>query len=87
MATASDAKGNLPMFVQKFGVPGAVLKDVGFFIGWTEKRRELQAELGQGNEEVEAGDKGKPTMEDKEKSTEDKGKGKEGQAEGQETPK
>jgi hypothetical protein len=39
MATASDAKGNLPMFVQKMGVPGAVLKDVGLFIDWTVKRR------------------------------------------------
>ena len=39
MATASDAKGNLPMWTQKLGVPGAVLKDVGLFMGWTTKRR------------------------------------------------
>ena len=34
MATASDAKGWLPMWVQKLGVPGAVVKDVGLFIRW-----------------------------------------------------
>jgi hypothetical protein len=39
MATASDAKGILPMWAQKMGVPGAVVKDVGLFIEWTGKRR------------------------------------------------
>lgn len=39
MATASDAKGVLPMWAQKLGVPGAVVKDVGLFIEWTGKRR------------------------------------------------
>ncbi|KAK3073960.1 hypothetical protein LTR53_004027 [Teratosphaeriaceae sp. CCFEE 6253] len=39
MATASDAGGILPMWAQKMGVPGAVIKDVGLFIGWTAKRR------------------------------------------------
>jgi len=39
MATASDAKGNLPMMVQKMGVPGAVVKDVGYFMKWTSERR------------------------------------------------
>jgi hypothetical protein len=39
MATASDAKGWLPMALQKLGVPGAVVKDVGFFIKWTAARR------------------------------------------------
>jgi hypothetical protein len=39
MATASDAKGWLPMAMQKLGVPGAVLKDVGFFMKWTAARR------------------------------------------------
>ena len=34
MATASDAKGWLPMWAQKLGVPGAVVKDVGLFIRW-----------------------------------------------------
>ena len=34
MATASDAKGSLPMWAQKMGIPGAVAKDVGFFMKW-----------------------------------------------------
>lgn len=37
MATASDAKGDLPMAMQKLGIPGAVAKDVGFFLGWIRK--------------------------------------------------
>ena len=39
MATTSDAKGMLPMSVQKMGIPGAVVKDVGFFIQWAQDRR------------------------------------------------
>lgn len=39
MATASDAKGWLPMSVQKMGVPGAVVKDVGLFMKWVAQRR------------------------------------------------
>ncbi len=39
MATASDAKGVLPMWAQKMGVPGAVVKDVGLAVGWIEERR------------------------------------------------
>lgn len=39
MATASDAKGWLPMWVQKLGIPGAIVKDVGLFIGWIAKQR------------------------------------------------
>lgn len=39
MATASDAKGWLPMPLQKLGVPGAVVKDVGLFLDWTAQRR------------------------------------------------
>ena len=34
MATASDAKGNLPMFIQKVSMPGAVPKDVSYFMDW-----------------------------------------------------
>jgi len=34
MATASDAKGNLPMWLQKMSLPGAIAKDVGFFLKW-----------------------------------------------------
>ena len=40
MATASNAKGYLPMILQKQGVPGAVAKDVGLFMQWAmDKRR------------------------------------------------
>ncbi|QIW95525.1 hypothetical protein AMS68_001043 [Peltaster fructicola] len=39
MATASDAKGNLPMWAQKLGVPGAVVKDVGLFMDWRMRER------------------------------------------------
>ena len=39
MATASDAKGVLPMWAQKLGVPGAVVNDVGFFMKWTAGNR------------------------------------------------
>lgn len=39
MATASDAKGSLPMGLQKLGVSGAVTKDVGLFMGWVAKKR------------------------------------------------
>jgi Protein of unknown function (DUF3074) len=34
MATASDAKGALPMWMQKLALPGAVPKDVGYFMKW-----------------------------------------------------
>lgn len=39
MATASDAHGALPRWLQTMGVPGAVAKDVGLFLGWVEKKR------------------------------------------------
>jgi hypothetical protein len=39
MATASDAKGVLPMAVQKLGIAGAIVKDVGLFLGWVQKKR------------------------------------------------
>ncbi len=39
MATASDAKGNLPLAVQKLGVPGAIVNDVGFFMKWIAEKR------------------------------------------------
>lgn len=50
MATASDAKGNVPLWMQKMSVPGAVAKDVGYFIKWIrgvnadeiERRRQRQ---------------------------------------------
>lgn len=34
MGTASDTRGNLPMALQKLGLPGAVVKDVGYFLRW-----------------------------------------------------
>ncbi|KAK3698585.1 hypothetical protein LTR37_016912 [Vermiconidia calcicola] len=39
MATCGDAKGVLPMWAQKMGMPGAVVKDVGLFIQWAADRR------------------------------------------------
>jgi len=39
MATASDAKGALPMTIQKLGITGAIVKDVGLFLGWVDKQR------------------------------------------------
>ncbi|KAI4142691.1 MAG: hypothetical protein LQ341_003136 [Variospora aurantia] len=39
MATASDAKGWLPLWTQKVGVPGAITKDVGFLMNWIEEKR------------------------------------------------
>ncbi|KAG8525393.1 uncharacterized protein KY384_009037 [Bacidia gigantensis] len=40
MATASDAKGWLPMWMQRLGVPGAVVKDVGLLMEWIKKPRQ-----------------------------------------------
>ena len=40
MATASDARGWLPMWMQKLGVPGAVIKDVGLVMKWVQEVRE-----------------------------------------------
>jgi len=34
MATASHARGNIPMSMQRMGIPGAIAKDVGFFLKW-----------------------------------------------------
>jgi len=39
MATASDAKGSLPMALQKPALPGKITLDVGLFIDWIEKQR------------------------------------------------
>ncbi|MCJ1247446.1 hypothetical protein MMC30_004660 [Trapelia coarctata] len=44
MATASDAKGWLPMWMQKLGVPGAVMKDVGLFVDWVKGKRRSSAD-------------------------------------------
>jgi hypothetical protein len=34
MSTASDAKGNLPMWMQKLAMPGQLPKDVSYFMKW-----------------------------------------------------
>ncbi|POS71919.1 hypothetical protein DHEL01_v209686 [Diaporthe helianthi] len=39
MATASDAKGILPLFLQTKAVLSQVAKDVGMFLGWIDKER------------------------------------------------
>ncbi|KAK0754159.1 hypothetical protein B0T18DRAFT_442590 [Schizothecium vesticola] len=39
MATASDAKGVLPLWVQTRAVPGQVAVDVPYFLGWVEGQR------------------------------------------------
>ncbi|KAF7516280.1 hypothetical protein G7054_g14225 [Neopestalotiopsis clavispora] len=39
MATASDAGGVLPQFVQNLAMPGIVWKDVPLFLGWIAKER------------------------------------------------
>ena len=39
MATASDAKGNIPMWMQEISVPGKVAKDVGLFMNWVKSTR------------------------------------------------
>lgn len=39
MKTASDASGNLPMWMQKMGVPGAIVKDVPLALEFAVKSR------------------------------------------------
>ena len=34
MSTASDARGNLPMLMQKLAMPGQLPKDVSYFMKW-----------------------------------------------------
>ncbi|ROW11496.1 hypothetical protein VMCG_01149 [Cytospora schulzeri] len=45
MATTSDAKGVLPMWVQTRAVPGQVAKDVGMFLSWIAEERGKKARL------------------------------------------
>jgi len=52
MGTASDAKGWLPMAVQKMALPGAIVKDVGWFVEWTLGRRSAS---GRGEAKVTSG--------------------------------
>ncbi|KAF5022930.1 hypothetical protein F66182_4996 [Fusarium sp. NRRL 66182] len=39
MGTVSDAKGMVPMWAQKLGLPGAVAEDVGLFMEWIGEAR------------------------------------------------
>lgn len=39
VATASDAKGSVPMWTQKLGIPGVLVKDVGLLIKWISQRQ------------------------------------------------
>lgn len=48
MATASDAKGNLPMWLQKMALPGAVPKDVSYFLQWIKTVDDALIEGGEG---------------------------------------
>lgn len=45
MATASHAKGSIPMALQRMGVPGAIAKDVGLFLKWIRKVPEEEIAL------------------------------------------
>ena len=45
MATASDAKGILPLWLQIRAVPGQIAKDVGYFIGWVVREREKSKQV------------------------------------------
>lgn len=47
MATASDAKGVLPMWVQTRAVPGQVAVDVPYFLGWVDGQRGRQSGEGE----------------------------------------
>jgi hypothetical protein len=49
MATASDARGTLPMWVQTRAVPGQIAKDVGLFLGWIAKERKKGVRVGKEN--------------------------------------
>jgi len=40
MATASDAGGVLPQWMQNMAVPGVVAKDVDYFLSWISKERQ-----------------------------------------------
>ncbi|KAI9818170.1 MAG: hypothetical protein M1827_000795 [Pycnora praestabilis] len=46
MAVSSDAKGSLPMSVQKMALPGEIAKDVGLCIKWIGQRRKEAESTG-----------------------------------------
>jgi hypothetical protein len=51
MATASNAKGVVPQFVQNMAVPGAIAKDVEFFLSWIPSQRGSENGLSPGVKE------------------------------------
>ncbi|OIW35176.1 hypothetical protein CONLIGDRAFT_45099 [Coniochaeta ligniaria NRRL 30616] len=55
MATASDARGVLPMWVQTRAVPGQIAKDVGLFLGWVREGRRKGEATGREGEDGEDG--------------------------------
>ncbi|KAI0482329.1 hypothetical protein GGR56DRAFT_181467 [Xylariaceae sp. FL0804] len=64
MATASDAAGVLPAWVQNMAMPGVVWKDVPLFLGWIAREREGRgggsgATKGQDKDKDKKGKKGK----------------------------
>ncbi|CAN8099011.1 unnamed protein product [Discula destructiva] len=48
MATASDARGVLPMWVQTKAIPGQIAKDVALFLGWIDGERKAGGGYGDG---------------------------------------
>lgn len=48
MATASDAKGVLPMWMQRLALPGAVPKDVEYFMKWIKTVDDARIDRGDG---------------------------------------
>ncbi|KAH8675653.1 hypothetical protein BX600DRAFT_453211 [Xylariales sp. PMI_506] len=52
MATASDAGGVLPMWVQNMAMPGVVWKDVPLFLSWIAKDRVKKGTTGGAGETV-----------------------------------
>ncbi|CAG8981697.1 hypothetical protein HYALB_00006570 [Hymenoscyphus albidus] len=60
MATASNAKGVLPQWMQNLAVPGAIAKDVDFFMSWIPSQRRTVGESngsGQNTPNPKKGDK------------------------------
>lgn len=56
MATASHARGNIPIALQRMGVPGAIVKDVGLFLKWIHAVPEEEISGGEAKEVKTVGD-------------------------------
>lgn len=70
MATASDAKGSLPTWLQAKALNAVVAKDVDYFLKWISEKREKEVakqavneSRGPGNEREDLGDNRRPTNE------------------------